>query len=171
MATRRAASGRQRWLGNESVSVTGGDPCHTSGMLDECVFCQIVAGALPSTTVHESASVLAIMDIDPVTPGHLLVIPRDHLPDLADLTDELASEMFSVARKLAAALRRSGVECEGVNLFYADGEAAFQEVFHSHLHVFPRFGGDGFTISANWGSEPNRSQLDDLAEAIRRAIV
>jgi histidine triad (HIT) family protein len=136
-----------------------------------CVFCQIVAGVLPSTTVLESTTVLAIMDIDPVSPGHLLVIPKRHLADLADLTDELAGEMFSVARRLAAALRRSGVRCEGVNLFYADGEAAFQEVFHSHLHVFPRFGGDGFIINANWGSAPSRSELDDLAEAIRQAIV
>lgn len=139
-------------------------------MLEDCVFCQIVAGVLPSTPVHESTSVLAIMDIDPVTPGHLLVIPKIHLPDLADLTDELATEMFAVARRLAAALRRSGVRCEGVNLFYADGEAAFQEVFHSHLHVFPRFSGDGFVITANWGSEPSRSELDDLAEAIRQAV-
>lgn len=126
---------------------------------------------MPSTTVYDSDSVLAIMDIDPVTPGHLLVVPKEHLRDLADLTDELATEMFSVARRLAGALRRSGVRCDGVNLFYADGEAAFQEVFHSHLHVFPRFSGDGFTISANWGSNPRREELDELAGAIRRVVV
>lgn len=78
-------------------------------MSDECVFCQIVAGDLPSTRVLESDSVLAIMDIDPVTPGHVLVIPKAHLPDLAYLTDQLATEMFSAARRLAAALRRSGL--------------------------------------------------------------
>lgn len=135
------------------------------------MFCQIVTGVSPSTALYESTSLLAIMDIDPVTPGHLLVIPKAHLPDLADLTDDLASEMFSVARRLAAALRRSNVRCEGVNLFYADGEAAFQEVFHSHLHVFPRFSGDGFTISANWGSDPSRSELESIAEAIRQKLV
>lgn len=140
-------------------------------MSDDCVFCRIVAGTSPSSTVYESGSVLAIMDIDPVTPGHLLVLPKDHRPALADLTDDLADEMFTVARRLAAALRRSGVRCEGVNLFYADGEAAFQEVFHSHLHVFPRFDGDGFTIGANWGSAPTRAELDRLATTIRGATV
>ncbi|MEO6318762.1 MAG: HIT domain-containing protein [Acidimicrobiales bacterium] len=72
-----------------------------------------------------------------MTPGHLLVIPKAHLPDLADLSDEVAGEMFSVARTMASALRRTTLRCDGVNLFYADGEAAFQEIFHAHLHVFP----------------------------------
>src|SRR3712207_346170 len=105
---------------------------------DGCVFCGIVAGGLPASVGVDTGTVLALMDIDPVTPGHVLVIPRAHLPDLADLTDELAGEMMAVARRVAAALRRSGLRCDGVNLFYADGEAAFQEVFHAHLHVFPR---------------------------------
>ena len=137
---------------------------------DSCVFCRIVAGELPSSVVAESPTVLAFMDIAPVTPGHALVIPKVHLPDLADLPDEVADEMFAVARSVAAALRSSSLRCEGVNLFYADGEAAFQEVFHSHLHVFPRTAGDGFTIGARWGSEPERAALDRDAEAIRAAL-
>ena len=136
----------------------------------DCVFCRIIAGKLPASVVHESPSVLAFMDLDPVTPGHLLVVPKRHLPWLADLTDELAADMFATARTLAAALRRSSVRCEGVNLFYADGEAAFQEVFHAHLHVFPRFEGDAFEINANWGSGPSRSQLDAVAADIRAAL-
>jgi histidine triad (HIT) family protein len=136
---------------------------------DECVFCRIVAGELPSSVVHESSTVLAFLDLDPVTPGHVLVIPKQHLPWLADLPEEIAAEMFSAARALAAALRRSSLRCEGVNVFYADGEAAFQEVFHSHLHVFPRFADDGFEIKANWGTEPSRSDLEAIAEEIRSA--
>lgn len=130
---------------------------------DGCVFCGIVAGELPVSTVADTGAVLAFMDIDPVTPGHVLVIPREHLPDLADLTDDLAGEMMAVARRVAAALRRSDLRCEGVNLFYADGEAAFQEVFHAHLHVFPRYDDDGFTIGARWGSNPSRDELDAIA--------
>lgn len=137
---------------------------------EECVFCEIVAGDLEASRVVESGAVLAIMDIDPVTAGHVLVIPKDHLPALADLSDDLATEMFAVARRVAAALRRSPLRCEGVNLFYADGEAAFQEVFHAHLHVIPRHPGDGFTIDARWGSEPGRTVLDAHAEAIRSAL-
>jgi histidine triad (HIT) family protein len=128
-----------------------------------CVFCSIVAGAAEVSPVLDTGAVLAFMDIDPVTPGHTLVIPKEHLPDLADLDDGLAGEMMAVARRVAAALRRSDLRCEGVNLFYADGEAAFQEVFHAHLHVFPRYADDGFVITARWGSGPSRAELDAVA--------
>jgi len=136
----------------------------------DCVFCRIVAGASPASVVYDSAEVLAFMDLDPVTPGHMLVIPKQHRPWLADLTEDVAAEMFATTRALAAALRRSSVRCDGVNLFYADGEAAFQEVFHSHLHVFPRFADDGFEIKARWGSGPSRERLDAEAAEIRAAL-
>lgn len=100
----------------------------------------------------------------------MLVVPREHLVALADLTDELAGELVAVARRLAAALCRTALRCEGVNLFLADGEAAFQEVFHAHLHVIPRFAGDGFRIDARWGSHPTREVLDGHAALIRAAL-
>jgi len=71
--------------------------------------------------------------------------------------------------QMAKALRHSGVQCEGINLFLADGEAAFQEVFHVHMHVFPRFEGDPFEIQANWQVKPSRQELDEIAARIRRA--
>ena len=120
--------------------------------------------------VHEAEHVLAFMDIDPVTPGHVLVVPRTHLPGLADLPDRTADEMFTVARAVARALRATGLRCEGVNLFYADGEAALQEVPHAHLHVIPRFEGDGFAITGRWGSGPSRAELDAHAAAIRGTL-
>lgn len=134
-----------------------------------CVFCRIVEGTAPASFVHETEQVVAFLDIDPVTPGHTLVVPRAHLPALDDLTDALASEMMVVARHLAAALRRTELRCDGVNLFYADGEVAFQEVFHAHLHVIPRFEGDGFEIDARWGTDPPRPELDAIAAAVRAA--
>ncbi|GAA1709884.1 HIT family protein [Brachybacterium phenoliresistens] len=137
---------------------------------DGCVFCRIAARELDASVVLESATVLAFLDADPVTPGHVLVVPRAHLPTLADLDEDIAAEMFLVARSVAGALRQSSLRCDGVNLFYADGEAAFQEVLHSHLHVFPRFEGDGFTIEAGWGSNPQRSELDAHAAEIRAAL-
>ncbi|HKY17252.1 MAG TPA: HIT family protein [Microthrixaceae bacterium] len=144
--------------------------CETQAVSVDCVFCRIVTRELPASVVHESAEVLAFMVLDPVTPGHMLVIPKQHLPWLADLGEDLAAEMFATTRALAEGRRRSSLRCEGVNLFYADGEAAFQEVFHSHLHVFPRFDGDAFEIRANWGSGPSRSQLDAVATEIRAAL-
>ncbi len=138
---------------------------------EDCVFCGIVDGSAPSSQVVDTGTVLAFMDIDPVTPGHVLVIPKEHLPDLADLTDELAAEMMAVARRVAAALRRTDLRCDGVNLFYADGEAAFQEVFHSHLHVFPRYADDGFVINAGWGANPPRTELDEIAAKLVAAVI
>ena len=136
----------------------------------DCIFCQIVAGEAEASIVHDDGDILAFMDIRPVTPGHLLVIPKRHAPFLADLDEATAARMFVVAQRLAAALRASGLRCEGVNLFLADGEAAFQEVFHVHLHVFPRFAGDTFRISADWSVTPSRPELDAQAERIRRRV-
>ena len=134
-----------------------------------CVFCDIVAGREPASVVHSDETVLALLDIRPLTTGHLMVIPRAHAPYLADLDPAVGGHMFGVAQRMAAALRRSGVPCQGVNLFLADGEAAFQEVFHVHLHVIPRTAGDGFRIRAKW-RRPARAELDSVAGRVRAGI-
>ncbi|RKT84481.1 Diadenosine tetraphosphate (Ap4A) hydrolase [Saccharopolyspora antimicrobica] len=134
---------------------------------DECVFCAIVRGDAESSVVHDDADVLAFMDLQPVTPGHLLVVPKKHAVGLEDLDVEDGQKLWAVGHRLAKALRRSGLQCEGINLFLADGKAAAQEVFHVHLHVFPRFAGDTFRISADWRVR-ERSELDETAAAIRK---
>src|SRR5829696_4475968 len=133
----------------------------------DCIFCAIAAGSAPVSIVYDDAELLAFMDIRPVTPGHLLVIPKRHAPFLADLDEATGARMFTVAMRLAQAVRASGLRCEGINLFLADGEAAFQEVFHTHLHVFPRFAGDTFRIDADWSVTPSRTELDDFAAQVR----
>jgi len=137
-----------------------------------CVFCDIVAGVSPSSMVHSDDQCLAFMDIRPITPGHLLVVPRLHAPYLADLDSPIGEALFGVALKLSDAVRRSGLRVEGVNLFLADGEAAGQEVFHVHLHVLPRFKGDGFGLKLplNYGSEAKQEQLDAYAATIRKSL-
>ena len=135
-----------------------------------CVFCAIIDERAPASVVYEDDEVLAFMDINPVTPGHLLVVPRRHLPMLADLDNALAGHMFNIARRLAAALRASDVRSDGINLFYADGEAALQEIFHAHLHVIPRYPGDGFTIDADWGSHPSHEELDAIVANIKQHL-
>ena len=136
-----------------------------------CVFCRIVAGSADASFVHEGPDVVAFMDIHPVTRGHLLVVPREHLPALADVPPRIGAEMFTIAQRLAAVLRATEITTEGINLFYADGAAAFQTVFHAHLHVIPRYRSDGFRISRDhWGFMPDRSDLDADAEAILGAL-
>ena len=137
-----------------------------------CIFCAIVAGDSPASVVHRDDLVSAFMDIQPVTPGHLLVVPNEHHAELRGLTDPVADRLFAIARGLARALPRSGLRADGTNVLAADGAAAGQEVFHAHLHVIPRYADDGFVIdAAAWrGPPPDRKQLDEWAARIRAAI-
>ena len=137
--------------------------------MGDCVFCEIVAGAAPASVVHDDDRSLVFLDIRPVTPGHLLVLPKRHATDLAELDEATGGHLCAVAMRLARALRRSGLRCDGVNLFLADGEAAGQEVFHVHLHLIPRFAGDGFRLDADSATEPPRAELDAIAARIRAA--
>jgi histidine triad (HIT) family protein len=137
-----------------------------------CIFCSIARGEVQASIVRETDSVLAIMDIQPVNPGHVLVIPRAHATYLAELEAKVGGEIFQLAMQVAEGLRRSGLRCEGVNLFLADGEVAGQEVFHVHLHVFPRFEDDGFGLrfSPGYGEHPARVDLDRVAASIKAAM-
>ncbi|MEU0523141.1 HIT family protein [Streptomyces niveus] len=136
---------------------------------DGCVFCAIARGREAASIVFEDEWVMAFMDLQPVNPGHVLVIPKSHAEGLEDLQHDVGMRLWAVAHGLGRALRRSGLRCEGVNLFLADGEAAFQEVFHVHLHVFPRFKGDPFRLEANWQVR-ERHQLDETATRVRGGI-
>ena len=108
-----------------------------------CIFCDILSGLAPATFVHRDELCVAFMDIHPVNPGHVLVVPNSHASLLSELDEASAGRMLQVAQRVDIAIRASGLKCEGVNLFLADGRAAGQDVFHVHLHVIPRFSGDG----------------------------
>ncbi len=133
------------------------------------IFADIIAGKEPASRVYEDDDVIAFMDIRPLTPGHLLVVPKVVARSLAELDPEIGGKLFQVGQKLAAALRDSEVGCEGVNFFLADGVTAGQEVFHVHLHVIPRTVGDGFGLKAR-PTTPHRADLDYLAGSIRGAL-
>ncbi len=124
------------------------------------------------SAVYEDDKVIGAMDIQPVNLGHVLIIPKIHAAHLADLPPDLGTHMFKVAIEVSGALRASGVHCEGVNLLLADGEAAGQEILHVHLHVFPRFQGDGFGFRFDEGyfTLPERAELDEVAGKIQAAL-
>ena len=138
-----------------------------------CVFCDILAGKRPSSIVFQDDVCCAFMDIQPVNPGHVLVVPIDHAASLAELDGASGARMFRVGQRIAGALRHGRLRCEGINLFLADGEAAGQEVFHVHLHVIPRYVGDGFGIrfGPGYGHRPPRAELDAVAGRIQGALV
>ena len=140
--------------------------------LDECVFCKIVKGIVPESVVYDDEKVLAFMDIQPVNPGHVLVIPKAHASGLSNLDEETGAHIFKVGMRVADAVKRSGVKCDGVNLLLSDGRAAFQEILHVHLHVIPRFEGDGLHIGfgPKYRLKPERNELDRIAAKIRDAL-
>jgi histidine triad (HIT) family protein len=138
----------------------------------DCVICKLLSGELEVSLVYEDDVCSALMDIQPINTGHVLVVPRRHAAHLAELDAEDGAQMFRVAQRVAAALRRCDLKCEGVNFFLADGEAAGQEVFHVHLHVFPRYAGDGFGLKfpPGYQQRPSREELNEIAEAIGNSI-
>ena len=132
-----------------------------------CVFCDIVAGHAPASILFQDERTIAFLDHRPVTPGHMLVVPRRHAAFLADLDPEDGAQLFRVGLRGAAALRASSLRCEGVNFHLADGEVAGQEVFHVHLHVLPRFTGDGFGLRFPPDYRiRERAELDEVAAAV-----
>jgi diadenosine tetraphosphate (Ap4A) HIT family hydrolase len=133
--------------------------------VSDCVFCALVAGEREASVVYEDDCLLGFMDLHPVNRGHVLLVPKEHAPAMADVDEDTVAHAFRIAMRMQQAIRRSDVRCEGINLFVADGEAAFQDVFHFHLHVIPRFEGDPFKIEANWREAP-RSELDRAATSI-----
>jgi histidine triad (HIT) family protein len=108
----------------------------------DCVFCQIVAGAFPATFVHVDDRTMAFMDINPSARGHVLVVPRSHSTDLHDVDPEDLAACMHTA-KVVASRAVDALGTDGVNILQNTGQAAGQAVFHFHIHVIPRYGGDG----------------------------
>src|SRR6476620_2336297 len=139
---------------------------------DSCVFCRIVAGEVEASFAYANADAVAFADHHPVTPGHVLVVPRRHVSRIADLDAATASGIWATAVLVGSAVTKSGGESVGVNILLADGEAAGQEVAHVHAHVIPRHRDDGFHIDADaWRDRaPSRKQLDDSVATLRAAL-
>ena len=141
--------------------------------MGNCTFCDILAEKQPVSPVYQDEICAVIMDIHPVNSGHVLVIPKQHAASLAELDENIGGHLFAIGQRVAAALRRSGIHCEGINFFLADGESAGQDVFHVHLHVFPRYEGDGFGLrfGPHYYKRPSREDLDAVAKKIRLSFV
>jgi len=140
--------------------------------MEDCVFCKIIKGELPSSKIYEDDELLAFMDIQPINKGHVLVIPKQHKELITELDNDIIGNMIVLATKINRAIRQSDITSEGINLSLADGEAAGQEVLHAHLHIIPRFRGDGFSFVFPKGYEnkPERNELDIISKKIQSHI-
>lgn len=134
-----------------------------------CIFCQILANNAPASFILKSDLVVAFLDARPATPGHTLVVPRRHAASFTELSPTEVAELALCGQRVAAALKRGAVPCDGVTFSLADGAAAGQDVPHSHLHVIPRRTGDGLGWRAS-GERAQRDVLDAVAGQVRDAL-
>ncbi len=135
---------------------------------DDCIFCKIIRGEIPSFKVFEDAQTFAFMDINPMATGHALIIPKFHSKNLVETPDEWLGPTLATVRRVAAAVD-TVVGPEGFNILQANGPGAKQSVFHLHFHVIPRRADDGFTM--NWDLVPgDMAAIGELAEKVAAAI-
>jgi histidine triad (HIT) family protein len=134
-------------------------------MADDCIFCKIVAGELPSEIVQEDEHTIAFMDISPWTRGHALVIPRRHSRNLYDIEDDDLAQVASAAKRLAQRMR-DVLDCDGVNLLNSSEPSAWQTVFHTHVHVIPRYDDDPLRLPGQ-PSQPGEGELAQVAQELR----
>jgi histidine triad (HIT) family protein len=127
-------------------------------MPDDCIFCKIAAGEMAAEIVQEDEQTVAFMDINPWTRGHALVIPRRHSRNLHDVPDDDLRDTVSAAKRLAERMR-DRLRCDGVNLLNSAEPAAWQAVFHFHVHVIPRYEGDPLSLP----TRPQQAESDELA--------
>jgi len=128
-----------------------------AGLDDDCIFCKIIRGEIPSFKVFENDRVFAFMDINPIQPGHSLVIPKFHTKNIFDAPDEWAAATINGVQRLARAVNKT-LNPDGINVLQANGPGAAQSVFHLHMHVVPRAMND--EMKMNWGIHPG--EMDDI---------
>ena len=134
----------------------------------DCIFCKIIAGEIPSFSLHEDEHTFAFMDINPANEGHALIIPKEHAADLHAVSDAALCAAIGTAKRVAAAVQ-TVLEPDGINLLQANGPGAAQSVFHFHLHVVPRRNGD--ELKMNWGLNPgDMDAIGALATRLRAAL-
>lgn len=119
--------------------------------MDTCIFCKIAGGEIPSATLYEDDDFRVILDLGPASKGHALILPKEHYANLYEIPDELAAKAMKLAKKMASAMTKA-LGCDGFNLVQNNGEVAGQTVFHFHMHLIPRYEGDGAGITWNPGT-------------------
>lgn len=135
-------------------------------MNNECIFCKIIKGEIPSFTVYEDETFKVILDRFPAAPGHVLIIPKEHYSDMFSLPEEVAAKVYSLARKIAAHVKKE-VGAEGINIVQNNGEAAGQSVYHFHLHIIPRKTGDGIVLNKSSNVDTTIDELEAVWNQIK----
>jgi len=137
--------------------------------MKNCIFCKLIDGEIPAFKLFEDSKVLAFLDIAPINPGHLLVIPKEHHTGSSSISEVIAGRMFHVASRLGVAMKRA-LDADAFNLHLADGGCAGQVVMHAHIHVVPRFTDDGFHWNWRHKEYNGESEKSEIVERIKSKL-
>lgn len=135
---------------------------------NNCIFCKIANGEIPSSTVYEDDQFRVILDMGPASKGHALILPKEHFSDVCSLDEKVAAKVLPLGAKIGTAMKKS-LGCAGFNLVQNNGEAAGQTVFHFHMHVIPRYA-DGPEMVAWTPGKASPEELTEVSEKIRRCL-
>ena len=136
--------------------------------MGDCIFCKIANGEIPAATLYEDEDFRVILDLGPASKGHSLILPKKHAANIYELPDETAGKAMILAKKMAGKLT-DALNCDGFNIVQNNGEIAGQTVNHFHLHLIPRYEGDGLNL--NWPQqEISGEQLEEIRQSIKKSI-
>ncbi|MEK6973410.1 MAG: HIT family protein [archaeon] len=136
--------------------------------MEDCIFCKIVEGKIPSAKVFEDSKILAFLDINPINKGHILVIPKKHSENIFDIAEDDLNEVMLAAKKISSALKKA-TKCTGINLMQGNGKSASQVIMHFHMHIVPRFDNDN--LSFHWDSKKYaENELAIYSEMIKKEL-
>ena len=133
---------------------------------DNCIFCKIIAGEIPSHTLYEDEQFRVILDVSPATRGHALILPKQHYANLYELPEDMAADAMRLAKKMMKNMTEI-LKCDGFNIVQNNGEAAGQTVFHFHMHLIPRYKDDGEILKYIAG-EPDQEELAQIKNIITK---
>lgn len=133
---------------------------------EDCIFCKLANGAIPTRTLYEDEDFRVFMDASPATRGHCLIVPKNHYADLSEIDDDVAAKVMPLAKKMMLKLKRT-LNCDGFNVVQNNAECAGQTVFHFHVHLIPRYNNDGQSI--NWVQQSfDDSILDEIMDKVNQ---
>lgn len=136
--------------------------------MDNCIFCKLASGEIPTATLYEDEEFRVILDQGPASKGHALILPKAHYTDLYELPDETAKKVMVLAKRMAAAMTQA-LECDGFNLVQNNGKAAGQTVFHFHLHLIPRYADDQVKLGWTPGTLTDEVR-DEVLEKVKKQL-
>lgn len=137
-------------------------------MKEDCIFCKIANGIIPSYTLYEDENFRVIFDLGPVSKGHALILPKEHYANIYELDEEIASKVFVLAKKMAIVMTEA-FNCDGFNILQNNNEAGGQTVFHFHMHLVPRYEGDG-ALRFGEAGEAIEEQLKELEKKVKQIL-